>query len=440
MKAEIVYDDWQKEILDYDGDILLCKGRRIGGTEIFSIKAARLMIKKRGVKIVFVSLVEDQAKLSISIALEYLTRHNKGMIATGSKKPTLTQINLTNGSYLKVRPVGNTGNAVRGFDGDVLGVDEAPWQPAMMWKAARPIISTNDGLIWMWGTPADDEGYFYEQFDRAYNKKEPDARFKVWYKNSEEVLFNRPISKTWTIKQREGAKRILAEEKRDMTDEDYGNEYLGKFLSELHRFLDDDWIRMVCTEERNLDMKGNRWLGCDIGRFYDPSTFQDFGKEENIIIQVDSQITRKTVTTETQNKIIEMDRAVNYMKIGIDAGSGALGVGIWDNLMEVDSVKRKLEAMNNRSFALDREGKKKQYLKQMDYYNSFKSLGIAGKLKLLNDDGVIASLRSIRLTIPKGDKGVETKLKIIGNDLHIMEGMVRAVELAKVKSLGCWIY
>jgi len=393
----------------------------------------------RGVKIVFVSLVEDQAKLCISIALEYLVRHHKGMIARGAKKPTLTQINLTSGSYLKVRPVGNTGNAVRGFDGDVLGVDEAPWQPAMMWKAARPIISTNDGIIWMWGTPADDEGYFAEQFDKAWNKKDPKARFKVWYKNSEEVLFNRPISETWTLKQREGAIRILAEEKKDMTEEDYGNEYLGKFLSELHRFIDDDWIRMVNTEEKKPHMVGDRALGVDIGRQYDPSTFEDFCRVGNIIYQVDSQTTKKTFTNETQDKIIEMDRAVNYIGIGIDAGSGALGVGVFDNLMVVDSIKRKLKAMNNRSIALDREGKKKQTLKQMDFYNQFKALGYAGKLKLLNDDGVIASLRSIRLTIPKGDKAIETKLKIIGNDLHIMEGMVRAVEILKEKPLGFWI-
>ena len=179
---KIKFDDWQREILDYKGDIMLCKGRRIGGTEIFSIKAAEKMIKQPGVKIVFISLTEDQAKLCISVALEHLTRYYKKYIGTKKYKPQLTQIWVKIGnkySSMQVRPVGTTGNAVRGFDGDILGVDEAPWQPAMMWKAARPIISTNDGEIWMWGTPAYDEGYFFEQWTKAYINHDPEARFKV---------------------------------------------------------------------------------------------------------------------------------------------------------------------------------------------------------------------------------------------------------------------
>ena len=37
---EIKLDKWQEEILAYKGDIILCKGRRIGGTEIFSVAIA----------------------------------------------------------------------------------------------------------------------------------------------------------------------------------------------------------------------------------------------------------------------------------------------------------------------------------------------------------------------------------------------------------------
>ena len=428
---QIQYDKWQQEILDYKGDILLCKGRRIGGTEIFSIKAAERMVSQPGVKIVFVSLTEDQAKLIIMVCLEHLHRNHRAMICKGDKKPTLTQIRLTNGSETKVRPVGQTGNAVRGFDGDILGVDEAPWQPAMMWKAARPIISTNDGEIWMWGTPAEDEGYFYDQFDKAYNKKDKHARFKVWYRNSEEVLFNRPICSSWTQKQRDGAIRILNEEKRDMTDEEYGNEYLGKFLSDLKRFFDDELIKKACTLDKEPNMVGKRYLGVDIGRMYDPSSFEDVCKvETGMIFQVDSQTTEKTKTNETQDKIIQLDKQINYESIGIDAGSGALGVGVYDNLMTLPHLSRKLRAMNNRSIALDRSGKKKQTLKKIDYYNNLKAMMYNGEIQLLKDDNVIASLRSIRLEFQKTDN-IMTKTIIIGRDTHIVEGLMRAAELAK---------
>ena len=135
---KIEYDKWQQEILDYQGDILLCKGRRIGGTEIFAIKAAERMISQPGVKIVFISLTEDQAKLIISVAHEHLVRNYKSQIATGAKKPTLRQITLKNGSTTKVRPVGNTGNAVRGFDGEHMSQTFIRNYEAESWRGYGP--------------------------------------------------------------------------------------------------------------------------------------------------------------------------------------------------------------------------------------------------------------------------------------------------------------
>lgn len=435
---KIKLDNWQQQILDYKGDILLLKGRRIGGTEIFAIKAAERMVSQPKVKIVMLSLTEDQAKLIISVCQEHLIRKYKNHIAYGKDKPTLTRIRLKNKSWIEVRPVGNTGNAVRGFDGDILGIDEAPWQPKMMWKAARPIISTNDGEIWMWGTPAEDEGYFYEQYHRAHILKDKDARFKTWHLNSEEVLFNRPICESWTQKQHDGAIRILAEEKRDMTEEEYGNEYLGKFLSELNRFYDDELINKACKLQKNPGMRGRRYLGVDIGRMYDPSAFQDVCKVTNVVYHVDNQTTFKTLTTETQDKIVNMNNQVNYKKIGIDAGSGALGVGVYDNLLRT-KVKHKLEAMNNRAMALDRDGKKKQMLKQMDYHNNLKAMMQSGEILLLDDDDVRASLASVRLQKTKSEKGEITKFKIIGKNMHIAEGLTRAADLAKRdKTLRLW--
>lgn len=435
----LVLDDWQLEILEHRGDIGLCKGRRIGGTEIFAIKAAERMVSDPGTKIVMLSLTEDQAKLIVIVALEHLERFHKKLIATGLKKPTQGSITLRNGSTLKIRPVGATGDAVRGFDGDILGIDEAPWQPKMMWAAARPVITTNAGEIWMWGTPNGKQGYFWEQFNKSWNKKDPDARFRFWYKNSEEVLFNRPISESWTQKQHDGAIRILAEEKKDMSDLEYGQEYLGLFLEDINQFFDDELIEFACTEEKDPKRAGDRYLGVDIGRMYDPSAFEDVVKVGETVYHCDSQTTVKTRTTETQQKIIEMDNAVNYIQIGIDAGSGALGVGVYDNLLLVDSVKSKLEPMNNRAIALDRDGNKKQTLQKIDYYHNLRAMMQNGEIKLLKDQAVKESLRSVRWTISK-EEDSSSKMQILGNNTHITEGLIRAAWLAKKgKGSNIWI-
>lgn len=422
----IVFDDWQQEILDYDKDILLIKGRRIGGTEIFAIKAAKEMAKKK-TGIIMTSLTEDQAQLIISVCFQYLAEHHPKLIAKGKNKPTLNSIDLINGSWILVRPVGTEGKSARGFGADIVGIDEAPQQPRKMWASLRPVITTTNGRIWMWGTPQGQEGYPWEQFKKAYINKDPKARFKVWYKTTEQVLFNRPICASWTQEQLEGAKRILQEEKESMSEIEYGNEYLGLFLDELQRFFDDDWIEKVCTGQRHA-LSGDRYLGVDIGRGYDPSAFADFVQRGERVYQVDCQITKKTTTLQTQNKIIEMDRANGYVQIGIDAGSGALGVGVYDNIAPI--LGSKLVAMNNRSIALDRDGKKKQTLMKNDYYQNMKAMGEQGKLVLLDDPSVKASLRSIRLEIAD-DEDDQSTMRIVGADSHIAEACIRGCELAK---------
>ena len=44
-KKGIILDPWQKEILDYKGNILLGKGRRIGATHIFGMKAVEHLVE-----------------------------------------------------------------------------------------------------------------------------------------------------------------------------------------------------------------------------------------------------------------------------------------------------------------------------------------------------------------------------------------------------------
>ena len=103
--------------------------------------------------------------------------------------------------------------------------------------------------------------------------------------------------------------------------------------------------------------------------------------------------------------------------------------------MIVPELTRKLVAMNNRAISLDKYGKKKQTLKGIDYYNNLKAMMYNGKILLLKDDSVIASLRSIRLSFPKTED-VQSKVKIIGRDKHIVEGLMRAADLANQKTLN----
>lgn len=431
MNKEVLLDDWQKEILDYQGDILLCKGRRIGGTEIFSIKAAKTMIDKPNSEIVFVSLTEDQAKLCINVALEWLNTHHKKMIGKGKNKPQVGKITLTNGSTFQVRPVGATGNAVRGFNGTVLGVDEAAFQPAVMWAAVRPILTTTNGHLWLWGTPNQEEGYFYEQFERAYVKKDPNARFKVWYKTTEEVLLQRPISDSWTEKQREGALRIIEEERKTMSKAQFANEYEGKFLSQIRRLFSDEWIENVCTlKEENHLPRSTSALGVDVaGMGEDESTFEGLElMNEELITQFYHEKTTKTSIPQTEEHIILLNQKFSFDYLGID--DGGIGRGLYEYLLRNDELKNKTFPLNNARKIISSDGKENKLLKEDMYYTTL-AWGEGGKLKLFDAQDLKTSLRSIR---------VEEDGRIAGRYSHIVEGIIRAVQLLKGKSLNLSIY
>lgn len=423
----IKLDDWQKEILQTKGHICVCSGRQTGKSQTISILAAEEMVKEPNKRIIIISITEDQAELMILKILDYLEEKYKNLIAKGRKKPTKHQITLKNNSQVRCRPVGNTGNAVRGFTGDMLIADEAAFMPEDIWTAAKPTLLTTAGRIILVSTPNGKTGYFYECFVNKHN------RFTTFHISSEEVIKERPICETWTQRQREEAIKFLEEEKKDMSETQYGQEYLGLFLDDLNQFFSDELINRRCILKRpSVKPKGYYYLGCDLARMGgDEITFEILykAKQGDRIQHVESIVKTKWLTTQTEDKIIELDKIYDFYKIGIDAGAGTLGVSILDHLLQTP-LKRKVVAINNRAVALDREGKKTQRLMKEDLYDNLRAMLERGDIDLLDDLEVKASLKSIQWELKKVANGL-TKVRIHGRYAHIAEGLIRAAELAK---------
>ena len=284
----------------------------------------------------------------------------------------------------------------------------------------------------MCSTPFGKQGFFYESF---LNKSE---LFKVFHISSEQVMKNRPLSESWTIKRREGALNHLEERKLTMGTLAFSQEYLGLFMEDLRRFFSDELIDSSLSRgSLNVANTSNYFLGLDIARMGDDAgTFEIINKIDNrTFLHVHNEVTKKKLTTETFERICQLERQWHFKKIGIDAGAGSLGVGILDFLLKEPIVRKKVIALNNRTITLDRYGEHSRGLLKEDMYEMMRMLMERGYLKLLNDEDLIASLKSVQIEFVIKE-GQPTKIKIFGRDSHIAEGLIRAVWLANQKSLN----
>jgi len=439
---KIQYDDWQQEIIDDETHhILLAKGRRIGATHIFAHKAVEWLRTHHNPhptsQIVCASLTINQAQLLIAFATQYAQIVCPKNVGKGKDKPTLNKLVLNidgNRRILLAQPVGDTGRSSRGFEGQVLMVDEAPFQPDLFFDAATPILATTNGRIWMFGTFDGQEGYFWKNYKKAIIDKNPKARFKVWEMDTETVAHNRPICESWTQEQHDGLLEFLAEEKEDKSEMVYAQEYLAIAALDKRQFYSDDWIDKVCHVDPDTDesskREGDNYGGFDLARMGGDSFTAEIGKKisDTNITQIDHYTRKMLLTTDNENLIMEFVKKWDCTISGIDAGSGTLGVSVYDHLQVVWEMGDQIVAMNNRAISIDQE-EGKQRLYNEDMHDNLRAMGEREEVHLFNRDDIKASFRSVRWDKVQDAHGL-WKIKISGKNTHIVEGIMRFVELA----------
>jgi len=397
---------------------------------IMARKAAEYMLKHRNSKIIVVSLTEDQAELIIVFTLNYLEKNYKKMIAKKAKKPTKRKITLINGSYILARPVGNTGDAVRGFTGDILIVDEASRMPELMWAAAKPTLATTGGKIWMCSTPFGKQGYFYKCYLNA------DERFKVFHINTPQVYAERE----WPNEQiKKEALQFLEDERRDMSALEFAQEYEGRFVDDLQQFFKDELVLARMQGKRpGIVSKGRIYsLGVDIARMgEDTGTYEVLMlTKTKHLIQVENQSSRKQPLTQTAEHIIGLNSLYDFNKIYVD--DEGIGIGVFDILMNDDRTRRKTEALRNSQKVIDRKGRKKRMLKEDLYLNLLRLMEL-NRITLLDDPEIFQSFKSVQFEYTTDKKG-KPFMRIFGNNTHIVEGLIRAAWIEKRKSLNPYI-
>jgi hypothetical protein len=252
---------------------------------------------------------------------------------------------------------------------------------------------------------------------------------------------NREISDIWTIHHREQAMERLENEKNRMTENQFNQEYLGKFVDDIKQFFPDELIKAFMHLELTRPTK-EYYLGVDVARQGgDESTFEVLERQrDGRLKHISSQTMKKKYLNETTNHILALDQRYNFRKIYID--DGGLGVGVFDYLLENPQTKRKVVPINNAQRVIEHDPwknqpRKKRLLKE-DLYNNLRRLMEQSKISILNQNDVWLSFKSVQFEYVQDGMFAGT-IKIYGDYTHIVEGLIRAAWSEKEKKLNSHI-
>lgn len=413
-------DDWQKEYIfntPPNQDCFLLCGRQVGKTTAMSIKAVELCVNhfKNGEFVLINSITEKQAYHLLAKASVYArTKYPKKIIKTGREKETKHKLMFKNGTGILCYAAGETGEGLRGFTIKKLMSDEGARMSEEYFIAVSPMMSVIKGSKDIASTP--------------FGKKHKDGTLKYFYKCSLDDSYKKFYVDGEDCPRH--SKEFLVKEKQRLSKLAYAQEYKAIFTDELKRIFDDDIINKTCILKRIVQEKINRdyFLGVDVGGMgEDVSSFEILEALQEEIHQRENETEGQKLTTQTTEKILNLNVLWDFLQIGVD--DGGIGFGVYSELMGEDATKRKTIALNNARRAIDKDGKKSKKLLKEEMYINLLVCMENNKIKLLDDDDVKASLASIQ-----HDEG-----QIFGSDSHITEGIIRALWLAKNnKNLKTW--
>ncbi len=408
-------DPWQEELIESKGDRVVISGRQCGKSTATSILAARTALDIPNSFILIGAYVIDQAQLIFRKIKEYIFTKAKNKIVGNV---TLNFLELKNGSKILCRPVGDTGDGMRGYSATMLILDEAAFIPNRAWEAIEPVISVTKGRTILLSTPQGKRGFFYKaSINPNYTARTVSARDCPRH-----------------------TKKYLDQKQAELSPVAFATEYLGEFLDDYNRKFTEDWIKLVCViDKKTVSLsRNNNYLGIDVaGNGPDDTTFEGFNADNPKSITQTLNIYSNTISgpkIERQIETLQKEHRYDRKSIGFD--SGGLGSGTFAYMLENDKLKRCIVALDNSSRPTEHKKDNQATTKLLkEYmYDLVEEMGWRGELKCFDEGAVKQSFESIQIEYKDGGKK-----RYWGTYSHIVEGIVRAVWLAKSKNLNMFI-
>ena len=412
-------DDWAKEVLTLEENLILMCGRQVGKTEIIAKKIADYLLNNANKKLLIISGVERQAAGLYNKVVYYISKKHSNYFKTGKDKPLKTKFKLKNGSILITEPVGTDGSGARQHTIHGVIFEEMQLIPEDAFTAITPMLLTTGGFIWLLGTAWATEGYVYERLS--------DKNFTVIRVHAEEVAEARPEP------QRTIMMTHLENERSRMTTAQYQQEYLAIPSDMTRQIFNDKLIEKVMRLNRPniINYEDDYVCGVDpagMGEDTGSISILKVDSENESAIQTDHIITEKLYTTQTTDRIIQLEKRYDFQKIYVD--DGGIGFGVFSELLKEDETKFKTIPLNNSARPLDYKEEKRKKILYEDMIFNLLNLMEKGKISLLKDNEIRESLKSYKF-----EYSTSGKLIITSNYNHPVQSLMRAAWFLQTKNL-----
>ena len=223
-KLDFYPDNLQRGVLDVHArrGILNCS-RQWGKSTLTAIKAVHRALTSESL-IIVVSPSERQSGEFVRKAAHFVARLG---IRPRGDGDNATSLLFPNGSRIVGLP--GTEATIRGFSAvSLLLIDEASRVPDDLYKAVRPMLAVGGGALWLMSTPNGKRGFFYETWV---------GQTGGWLKIKATGPECGRISKAF-----------LDEERAELGDRMFRQEYLGEFLAAEDALFDIDLVKSRITD------------------------------------------------------------------------------------------------------------------------------------------------------------------------------------------------
>jgi hypothetical protein len=226
--------EWQEPYLWETANCGVVKGRQVGASTGAASTAIRYA---RHFPNFLAAIVSPSLKQSAEVKL----RAKEGLVRLGEDlvQDSSTTLGLDNGSRILSLP--GSAKAVRGWSANLLIIDEAAYLDPDTFLAVRATVAATGGRMIVQSTPSAPFGHFYDIITH------PEPGWSIYRVSSEDVP---------TV-----SRDFLASEKSKLSDNDYAQEYLGKFGAAGLGLVDPDKLREMTSADPPGDDPWSRMRG-----------------------------------------------------------------------------------------------------------------------------------------------------------------------------------